>query len=86
METKTKIFVGGIDFNLSENDLRSEFSSFGTVKNLKLVKHHETQKSKGFAFVTYTTEEEAEAAIHGMNGKQVGNRTIGVSWAVEKQK
>lgn len=81
----TKVFVGGIDFALDENFLRKEFSRFGIVKNLKLCKHHETQKSKGFAFVTFTTPEEAKRAIDEMDGQLLGSRKIGVSEAIEKR-
>jgi RNA recognition motif-containing protein len=81
----TKIFVGGIDFSLDENFLRKEFSKFGIVKNLKLCKHHETQKSKGYAFITFTTPDEAKKAIEEMDGQLLGSRKIGVSEAIEKR-
>jgi len=80
----TKIFVGGIDFSLDENFLRKEFSKFGIVKNLKLCKHHATQKSKGYAFITFTTPDEAKKAIEKMEGQLLGNKNIGDSEAIEK--
>lgn len=81
-----KIFVGGLDFSLDENFLRKEFSKFGLVRNVKLCKDIETDKSRGFAFITFMDSSSAENAIKEMDGKQLGSRFIGVSMAIEKKR
>lgn len=81
----TKIFIGGLNFSVDENILRTEFSKFGVVKNVKLCKDSTTGKSRGFAFITYTSSAEAELAITEMDGKEFYGRKIGVADAIEKK-
>ena len=81
-----KVFVGGLDYGVDERQLREVFSQFGLVKNVKLCKDPVTQKSRGFAFITYAEEKDAQEAISKMDGQLIGERTVGVSEAIEKKK
>lgn len=76
-----KLFVGNLAFSTTENDLRDAFAAFGTVMEVNLMMDRETGKSRGFAFVTMATAEEAERAIQGMSGKNVGGRDLTVNVA-----
>jgi len=73
----SKLFVGGLSFNTTENDLQDAFAAHGTVSEVNLVTDRMTGKSKGFAFVTMSSPQEAQNAITGMNGKQALFRKIG---------
>ncbi len=70
------IFVGNLSFKTTEEELQREFEAFGEVESVKIIMDHETLKSRGFAFVTMPNQEQANAAIMGMNGKDVGGFTI----------
>lgn len=77
----TKLFVGNLSFNTTENDLQDAFAAFGSVAEVNLVMDRMSGRSRGFAFVTMGTPEEAQAAIEGLNGKDVDGRAISVSEA-----
>lgn len=77
----TKLFVGNLSFNTTENDLQDAFGQFGTVVEANLMMDRMTGRSRGFAFITMGSKEEAEAAIKGMNGQNVGGRTLTVNEA-----
>lgn len=66
-----KIFVGSLSFNTSEDELQREFESFGKVDSVKIVLDRDTLKSRGFAFITMPDQNEAAAAIVGLNGKEL---------------
>jgi RNA recognition motif-containing protein len=76
-----KLFVGGLSFNTTENSLQDAFAPFGTVTEVNLVMDRMTGKSKGFGFVTMSTEEEAQRAIEGTNGKSLDGRNVTVNVA-----
>jgi len=76
-----KLYVGNLDFNVTENDLHDAFAAFGTVVEANLVQDRFTQKPRGFGFVTMSTPEEAQKAIDGLNGKDLGGRAITVNIA-----
>jgi RNA recognition motif-containing protein len=80
-----KLFVGGISFNTTENDLQDAFSPHGTVREVNLITDRETGKSKGFAFVTMGSEAEAQAAIAGLNGSSLDGRSLTVNIAKPKE-
>ena len=71
-----KIFVGNLSWNLTSDDLREIFGEFGTVEEATVLTDKFSGRSKGFGFVTMSTEEEAQAAINGLNGKNVDGRDI----------
>jgi RNA recognition motif-containing protein len=80
-----KLFVGGISFNTTENDLQDAFAAFGAVNEVNVITDRMTGKSKGFAFVTMSTEPEAQAAIEGMNGKSLDGRSLTVNVAKPRE-
>lgn len=75
------MFVGGLSFNTSQTDLQDAFAAFGTVIDSTIINDRATGKSKGFGFVTMSTNEEAERAINGLNGKSLDGRNITVNVA-----
>lgn len=76
-----KLFVGNLSFQTTENDLNDAFSAHGTVTEANLMMDRATNRSRGFAFVTMSTDEEAQKAIAAMNGKELNGRTITVNIA-----
>jgi cold-inducible RNA-binding protein len=80
-----KLFVGNISFNTTENDLQEAFSAHGTVLETNLMMDRMTGRSRGFAFVTMSTPEEAEKAIQAMHGAQIDNRALTVNVARPKE-
>ncbi len=75
------IYVGNLDFNVSEDQLRQAFAAYGQVDNVTILKDRDTGQPRGFGFVEMANDEEAERAIHGMNGAQLGNRAVNVNEA-----
>src|SRR5579859_348392 len=80
-----KLFVGNISFNTTENDLQEAFGAHGTVLEANLMLDRMTGRSRGFAFVTMSTPEEAQKAIQAMNGAQLDNRALTVNIARPKE-
>jgi cold-inducible RNA-binding protein len=76
-----RLYVGNLSFNATETDLMDLFGQAGTVKDVALIQDRVTGKSRGFAFVTMTTDQEAANAISQINGKSIEGRTISVSEA-----
>ena len=76
-----KLFVGNLSFNTTENDLQDAFAAYGTVTEANLMMDRMTNRPRGFAFVTMSTPEEAQQAIAGLNGKQLGDRALTVNIA-----
>jgi RNA recognition motif-containing protein len=76
-----KLYVGNLSYDTTEDDLRSLFTQVGTVNEVALIKDRDTGSSKGFAFVTMSTQEEANKAIEQFNGKSLGNRDLTVNIA-----
>jgi len=80
-----KLFVGGINFNTTEDLLKELFSKYGEVKQLILIRDRETGKSKGFAFITFCNELDADTAKKELDGATFDGRFIGVKDAREKR-
>jgi cold-inducible RNA-binding protein len=76
-----KLYVGNISFNTSDRDLQDAFDEFGTALEVHLVTDRATGRPRGFGFVTMSTEEEAQAAIEGLNGKTIDGRALTVNIA-----
>ena len=74
----TKLFVGNLDFKVTENELHDAFAAFGTVVETNLVTDRTTGRPRGFAFVTMNSPEEAQKAIDALNGKDLGGRALSV--------
>lgn len=81
----TKLFVGNLSFNTTENDLQEAFAAHGTVVEANLMMDRMSGRSRGFAFVTMSTPEEAQKAIAAMNGATLGDRTLTVNIARPKE-
>ena len=77
----TKLFVGNLSFNTTENDLQDAFAAHGTVVEANMVTDRATGRSRGFAFVTMSTDEEAQNAVTAMNGKSIDGRPLTVNVA-----
>jgi cold-inducible RNA-binding protein len=77
----TKLFVGNLDFKVTENDLQDAFAAHGNVVETNLVTDRTTGRPRGFAFVTMGSPEEAQKAIEAMNGKDLGGRALNVNIA-----
>ena len=81
----TRLYVGNLSFNTTADGVRTAFQQFGTVSDVHLVTDRETGRSRGFAFVTMGTTEEAAKAIEGMDGKTIDGRPLRVNEAEQRQ-
>jgi RNA recognition motif-containing protein len=81
----TKLFVGNLNFDTTEEDLRTLFAQAGKVTSVSLIKDRATGRSKGFAFIEMGSQSEAEEAIKLFNGYSLANRQIKVDKAREKE-
>jgi len=80
-----KLFVGSLSLETTENDLKAAFAAHGTVTETSLIMDRMTNRSRGFAFVTMSTDEEAQKAIEALNGKDLGGRALAVSVAKPRE-
>jgi RNA recognition motif-containing protein len=76
-----KIYVGNLAYSINEQNLEELFKEYGTVEEVKLIVDRDTNRSKGFAFVTMSTEEEARKAIDELKDAELENRAIKISYA-----
>ena len=74
-----KLYVGGLAYSVTDEQLRDLFASHGTVESAKVVTDRETDRSRGFGFVEMSTVEEAEKAISALNGTQHEGRSLTVN-------
>jgi RNA recognition motif-containing protein len=81
----TKLYVGNLGYSVSDSALEQLFAAHGTVRSAVVILDRDTGRSKGFGFVEMGSEEEAQAAITALNGKEVEGRTITVSEARSKE-
>ena len=79
----TKIYVGNIPYSTSEDDLRTHFDQFGIIEDLKIITDRETGRSRGFAFITYSSGSEAQQAI-GFNGQTFQGKALTINLAKER--
>jgi RNA recognition motif-containing protein len=80
-----KLFVGNLSFDTTENDLNDAFAAHGTVTETNLMMDRTTGRSRGFAFITMSSDEEAQKAIGAMNGKDMGGRALTVNVAKPRE-
>lgn len=78
------IFVGDLSPDIEQQQLREAFSPFGEISDCKIIRDPNTQKSKGYGFVSFVNKQDAEQAISNMNGQWLGNRPIRTNWATRK--
>ncbi len=76
---ETKLYVGNLSYQTTEDDIRNLFAQAGTVSEVALIKDRDTGTSKGFAFVTMSSQDEAKKAIEQFNGYSLGNRNLTVN-------
>jgi RNA recognition motif-containing protein len=76
-----KLYCGNLSYNVSSSDLDQLFSQFGTVKSAEVINDRDTGRSKGFGFVEMQSDQEAQAAIEGLNLKEHDGRSLTVNEA-----
>ena len=76
-----KLYVGNLPYTVRDEDLQQAFSEFGGVSSAKVMMERDTGRSKGFGFVEMVNDAEAQAAIKGMNGQNMGGRDLVVNEA-----
>jgi RNA recognition motif-containing protein len=81
----TKLYVGNLAFQTTSQDLQELFAQAGTVQSADVVEDRDTGRSRGFAFVEMSTNEEAASAIEQFNGKEVGGRALKVNEAKPRE-
>ena len=79
------IYVGNLAWTATDEVLRTEFEAFGKVTSATVIKDRVTNRSRGFGFVEMPTESEAQAAIKGLNGKDMNGRALTVNEARPRQ-
>ena len=79
-----KIYVGNLNYNTTETDLRNSFSEYGTIESVNIITDKFSGQSKGFGFIEMSDSEEAKQAINGMDQQELGGRNIRVNEAREK--
>jgi RNA recognition motif-containing protein len=76
-----KLYVGNLSYDTSDSKLQEMFEEYGSVQSAQVIMDRDTGRSKGFGFVEMGSDEEARAAINGLNGKEVGGRALTVNEA-----
>jgi len=75
------IFVGNLSYRTTEDEMRAAFEAYGTVSSARIILDRETQRSRGFGFVEMPNDDEARAAIEGLEGKDIDGRGLRVNEA-----
>jgi cold-inducible RNA-binding protein len=79
-----KLYVGNLTYGVSDSDLQTMFAAHGTVQSAQVIMDRDTGRSKGFGFVEMGSDQEAQAAIAALNGKEVDGRALTVNEARPK--
>jgi len=82
---ETKLYIGNMSKETTEQDLRTMFSEAGTVGSVEVIMDRQSGKPKGFAFVTMSSQAEAEKAISMFNAKDVNSRTLKVNISLPRE-
>jgi cold-inducible RNA-binding protein len=80
-----KLFVGGLPFSTTDDELKDAFAAHGTVASATVVRDRESGRSKGFGFVEYESDDEGKKAESALNNSDLGGRTISVQQARPKE-
>ncbi len=80
-----KLYVGNLAYGVTDSDLQQMFGAHGTVQSAQVIMDRDTGRSKGFGFVEMSTDQEAQAAIAALSGKEVDGRTLTVNEARPKE-
>lgn len=78
------MYVSNLSFHTSDEDLKKLFEEFGAVSSAKVITDRETGRSRGFGFVEMNSNDDAQKAIKGLNGKDIEGRSMSVSEARER--
>jgi RNA recognition motif-containing protein len=81
-----KIYVGNLPWATTSSDLEAMFQEFGEVTSAEVIQDRETGRSRGFGFVQMPTNEDADAAMNALNGKDMGGRPLVVNEARERER
>ena len=81
MECRVNIYIGNMSFDTTEDQLRQAFEGYGEVSSVNIVSDRETGRPRGFAFVEMSSQDEATAAISGLNGQDLNGRELNVNEA-----
>ena len=76
-----KLYVGNLPYSVRDNDLQQQFGEYGNVTSAKVMMERDTGRSKGFGFAEMGSDAEAQAAIEGLHGKDMGGRALVVNEA-----
>jgi len=79
-----KLYVGNLSYRTTEADLRREFEKYGNVDSVDMIVDRETGRSKGFAFIEMSDNNQANEAIRALDGAELGDRTLKVNEALPK--
>ena len=82
----SKLYVGNLAWSVEEKELETVFANYGEVLSVKIIKDRDTGRSKGFSFIEMENSEAAQAAIEGLDGKDLGGRNLKVNIAQDKQR
>ncbi|KAI5660009.1 hypothetical protein M9H77_28802 [Catharanthus roseus] len=82
--SQSKLFIGGISYQSDESSLREAFSKYGDVVEARIITDRDTGRSRGFGFVTFTSSEEASAAIQALDGQELHGRRVRVNFANDR--
>ena len=82
---QNKLYVGNFPYTVTESELRDLFTPYGEIEELAMIMDRETGRPKGFAFITFATQQAAETALE-LNGNQLGGRPLKVNIATEKSR
>jgi RNA recognition motif-containing protein len=80
-----KLYVGNLGYDVTDDQLRGMFAPYGSVQTAQVITDRDTGRSKGFGFVEMGSDQEAQAAITGMNGKLADGRSLTVNEAKPKE-
>ena len=80
-----KLYVGNLSYGTTDSDLQTMFEEFGSVESAQVIMDRETGRSKGFGFVEMGSQQEAEAAIKALNGKDMDGRALTVNEAKPRE-
>ena len=75
------IYVGNLSNEVTEEDLKQAFKTFGQIESVKIIKDKYTERSKGFGFVEMASKAEGQSAIDGLNGKELKGKALNVNEA-----
>lgn len=81
-----KIYVGNLSHNATKEDLQQLFAAVGTIEDIAVIKDRDTGRSKGFAFVTFATKQEAQDAVTRFNGQEFMTRPLKIDIAQDRER